>query len=123
MIENPKVKKNFLPVLESALNDKGVRFRVIGAGQDASECRWVLAYTAHWRWDLRLYMAYAEIVVKRDGLVQGRAVYDSTRGGANPAKFINAEKKIRELVDQLFQVQANGRFLLRFAGVAGAGRG
>jgi len=32
----------------------------------------------------------------------GLAVYDATWGGGRPDKFINAENKIHELVDQLF---------------------
>jgi hypothetical protein len=47
-------------------------------------------------------MAYAEINVFVDGKPSGQAKYDSQSGGANMGKFIAAEKKIAELVDQLF---------------------
>jgi hypothetical protein len=60
-------------------------------------------YTANWRWDLALYMAFAEIIVYAEGTKVGSAVYDSLHGGANMNKFINAEAKIRELVDELFR--------------------
>ena len=59
-------------------------------------------YTANWGWDLAMYMKYAEIKVYRGVALVGLAVYDATRGGGRPDKFINAENKIRELVDELF---------------------
>jgi hypothetical protein len=49
-----------------------------------------------------MYMRYAEIKVYRGVALVGLAVYDATWGGGRPDKFINAENKIRELVDQLF---------------------
>lgn len=47
-------------------------------------------------------MAYAEIKVYQGGKTIGEAKYDSQRGGANMGKFIDADKKINELVNQLF---------------------
>ncbi|WP_267877742.1 hypothetical protein [Duganella guangzhouensis] len=32
----------------------------------------------------------------------GEALYDANRAGLNTGKFIDADKKIRELADQLF---------------------
>ena len=49
-----------------------------------------------------MYMRYAEIKVYRGVALVGLAVYDATWGGGRPDKFINAENKIHELVDQLF---------------------
>jgi hypothetical protein len=66
------------------------------------ECPLTSTYTANWRWDLALYLAFADITIYAGGKKVGRAVYDSLGGGGNPAKFINAEKKLQELVDQLF---------------------
>ncbi|WP_373989327.1 hypothetical protein [Duganella sp. BuS-21] len=47
-------------------------------------------------------MTYAEIKVYNGGKPIGQAIYDANRAGLNTGKFINADKKIQELVDQLF---------------------
>jgi hypothetical protein len=49
-----------------------------------------------------MYMSYADIKAYNGGKVIGEANYDATRGGMNTGKFIDADKKIRELVDRLF---------------------
>ena len=49
-----------------------------------------------------MYLKYAEIKVYRGVALVGIAVYDAPWGGGRPDKFINAENKIHELVDQLF---------------------
>ena len=49
-----------------------------------------------------MYMKYAEIKVYRSAALVGEAVYDATWSGGRLQKFINAENKIHELVDQLF---------------------
>jgi len=56
-------------------------------------------------------MVYAEIKVFYQGKLDGEAIYDARMGGANMNKFIDAEPKIRELVEQLIQQkQANNQF-------------
>lgn len=67
-----------------------------------TECSLTSTYIARWRWDLALYMAYAKIDVYRDGRPVGQALYDALMGGGRLDKFIDAEQKIRELVDSLF---------------------
>jgi hypothetical protein len=66
------------------------------------DCPITSTYTANWRWDLAIYMAYADIKIYNGGKVIGEANYDATRAGLNGGKFIDADKKINELVDQLF---------------------
>ena len=65
-------------------------------------CPLLTTYTANWRWDLALYMAYAELTVFRDGNEIGKATYDALMGGGRMDKFIKADEKVRELVSQLF---------------------
>jgi hypothetical protein len=65
-------------------------------------CPVTSTYTANWRWDLAMYMAYANIKVYSNGEQSGEAVYDALRGGANMSKFVQGETKIAELVNQLF---------------------
>ncbi|MBM7456148.1 hypothetical protein HNR62_002029 [Oceanisphaera litoralis] len=110
VVQNPEVRAGFLHSLESALADNGVRFRVVDRMTVPAECRWTANYNARWSWDLALYMSYAEIQIYKDGLRQGKALYDSTAGGANPGKFIDADTKIRELVSSLLSVKTASIF-------------
>jgi uncharacterized protein len=85
-----------------ALKSKGLQVRTLIETANLNECPTSSTYTAHWGWDLALYMKYAEINVYRNAALVGEAVYDATWGGGRLDKFINAENKIRELVEELF---------------------
>lgn len=111
IIENPDVREGFLNEFKSALDNKGVQYKVLPKGSSYAACEWTATYLARWTWDLALYMSYAEINVFRNGAPEGKALYDSTRGGASMSKFIDAETKIQELVDQLLQYET--AFLLQ----------
>lgn len=102
IIENPSVKAGFLEAYRRSLSEKGFVVRQLPASSSVLDCPVTSTYSANWRWDLALYMAYAEIKVYNDGRVIGEAKYDSQNGGANMGKFIDAEGKIRELVSLLF---------------------
>jgi hypothetical protein len=67
---------------------------------DAKDCDGIVFYTARWNWDLALYMSYANIWVTDPAMAQkvAQATY-TTRHGLD--KFINARKKIMELVDSM----------------------
>jgi hypothetical protein len=103
IIENDAVREGFLSEFEKVLREKGIKYVVTDRGYANQNCEWSVTYVARWSWDLALYMSYAEIKVYKNGVLDGEAVYDSRRGSANMGKFINAEPKIRELVDQLMQ--------------------
>jgi hypothetical protein len=47
-------------------------------------------------------MSYADIRVFMNGRETGSAVYDARSGGGRLDKFIDAEGKIAELVEELF---------------------
>lgn len=100
------MREGFLNELQSSLVANGVHYKVLPANSSLVECKWAATHTARWTWGLALYMSFAEIKVYRNGTPDGNALYDSTRGGANLSKFIDAETKIRELVDQLLQKTA-----------------
>jgi hypothetical protein len=102
IIESPAVKAGFLESYKRALSAKGYLVRQLPASASIAECNITSTYNATWRWDLALYMAYAEIKVYSGGKPIGDAKYDSQRGGANMGKFIDADKKVNELVNQLF---------------------
>ena len=99
IIKNEKARPAFLDAYTDALKAKSVQVRTIGESASSNECTITSTYTAHWGWDLAMYMKYAEIKVYRGVALVGLAVYD---GGGRPDKFINAENKIHELVDELF---------------------
>lgn len=102
IIENSAVRMTFLEAYKNALENKHYKVIIKEDKYSAKNCNITSTYTANWRWDLALYLAYAEInVYKQDSLV-GKAIYDSLRGGANMNKFISAQEKVKELVDQLY---------------------
>ena len=102
MVKNPAVKEGFLDSYRSALTNKKYSVKILPESASVNDCQVASTYTAKWRWDLALYMAYAEINVFKDGEKAGEAVYDSQRGGANMGKFIDADAKIKELTNQVF---------------------
>jgi hypothetical protein len=102
IVRNEKVRESFLEAYQRALERKGFEVRVIEPGSRDPTCPLTTTYTANWRWDLALYMAYARLRIFRGSEEIGTAEYDSMRGGANMGKFINAESKLNELVDELF---------------------
>ena len=100
IVENKDVREGFLEQLTKVLDENEVIYTVTDL-ESARECEWKLTYVGRWSWDMALYMSYAEIRVYRLGVLDGEAVYDSTMGGGRPDKFIDAEPKIRELVEEL----------------------
>ncbi|MBK7277039.1 MAG: hypothetical protein IPI08_10940 [Betaproteobacteria bacterium] len=102
IIENSAVRSGFVESYKRALGAKGYVVRQLPSSASIIDCPVTSTYNATWRWDLALYMAYAEIKIFRNGAPVGEAKYDSQSGGANMAKFIDADKKIVELVNALF---------------------
>ena len=102
VIENPAVKVGFLQSYKRALSNKGYTVKQLPPSASLIECAITSTYSANWRWDLATYMAFAEIKVYNNGKPIGEVKYDAMRGGANMSKFIDADKKITELVNQLF---------------------
>ncbi|MBS0545697.1 MAG: hypothetical protein JSR40_18400 [Proteobacteria bacterium] len=106
IVERRDVKAGFLDTYKRALSAKGYAVTQLAPSASLRACPVTSTYTANWRWDLALYMAYAEIRVFNDGKPAGEAIYDAKGGGASFGKFIDAETKITELVDQLFPGEA-----------------
>jgi len=102
IIDNPAVREGFLASYRQALEAKGYVAQQMPATASIVECPITSTYTANWRWDLAMYMTYADIKVYNGGKPIGEAIYDAKHAGLNTGKFINADNKIRELVDQLF---------------------
>lgn len=102
IIEDPDVREGFLNELTKVLREKQVRYTVMDK-HAALDCEWTMTYLGRWTWDMALYMSYAEIKVYQNGRLDGEAIYDSSAGGFNFDKFVDAEPKIRELVEELMQ--------------------
>lgn len=102
VVEAPAVREGFLREMRASLERRGFTTRMLSPGASPRSCPVVVTYLARWSWDVTIYMSLAEITVYRDGRVEGTAKYDSTRGSANLGKFIDAEKKVNELVAELF---------------------
>jgi hypothetical protein len=103
IIENPAVvQAGFLVAYTQALDKKGYTVQRLAADAKITDCPVTSTYTANWRWDLALYLAFADIKVFQGGRQIGHAVYDAMGGGANMNKFIKGDEKIQELVNQLF---------------------
>jgi hypothetical protein len=109
IVRNPAVRATFLEATRRALTDKGLEVEVVENETDVTPDDFALTYLAHWNWDVSLYMWYCEFKVYRNGRLEGQAMYDSGGGDANPAKFINAEEKVRRLIDLLFPDAPKGK--------------
>jgi len=102
------VKKNsevfmaqFVKELQSQIDARGIKTRIY-EGDKPADCRYRLEYAANWRWDLAMYLAFADLRVYDNDLLIGEANYDARAGGGRPDKFGATKTKLRELVDQLF---------------------
>jgi len=106
IVDNPAVREGFLVSYKQALEAKGYVAQKIASDASIIQCPITSTYTANWHWDLAMYMWYANIKVYNNGKPIGEVIYDAKRAGLNTAKFINADTKIKELVDQLFPATA-----------------
>ena len=107
IIENPKVKKSFLPVYTDALKKNGISTKTLAPSSNTADCDFTSTYTALWSWDLVIYMSYAELNIYEKGGLAGNAVYDSRSGSANMGKFIDVDNKVNELVDGMLGEKRN----------------
>lgn len=100
IVENSDVREGFLSAYRRAVEAKGLEVLVVPATSGTGVCPLTSTYTANWHWDLAMYMRHAEISIYRDGQPAGQAMYDAHTAGMS--KFINADEKIQELVNQLY---------------------
>lgn len=104
VIENTAVatKEAFFAAYERALVERGFTVRKLTPNSPASACALTSSYTANFRWDFALYLAYANLKIFRDGQLVGEAMYDAMLAGVTSKKWIRAEEKLRELTNELF---------------------
>lgn len=96
VIENPRVKPEFLDAYRSALSARGYEAVVFKKTPPSAECPLTSRYTAHWAWDLVFYLSYAELQIYREGTPAGRAEFR-----ARGSRLIDTEAKVKELVNQM----------------------
>jgi hypothetical protein len=97
IIENPRVSFDFLGVYRKTLEGRGLQVEVLPSSAALNACPLTSRYTANYRWDLVMYLSYAEITVYREGQPAGRAMFTA---GAD--RFFATDTKIKELIDELF---------------------
>lgn len=107
IIEKSSVKAGFLETYSRVLAGKGYDVKTLPPSASLIDCPVTSTYNAKWKWDMALYMALAEITVYSNGKAIGEATYDSLSGDGTLSKFIDAEKKIAELVNKLFPSDVN----------------
>lgn len=99
---NPQVMmKDFPKELQAQIERKGIKTSTYD-GEKPAACRHHLEFTANWRWDLAMYLVFADLRVYEGGLMVGQATYDAHGGGASFSKFGSTSEKLGPLVDQLF---------------------
>ena len=99
---NPQVMMaDFPKELRSQVEARGIKTSSFDGNKPAG-CRHHMEYTANWRWDMAMYLAFADLRVYEDGLLVGQATYDALGGGANFGKFGKTSEKLQPLVEQLF---------------------
>jgi len=96
------VRKSFTDTYRAALQEKGFTVKQLPIASNPSDCYLSTQYIARWTWDLTIYMSYVEIKVYEEGRLAGKALYDARKAGLALTKYIRAENKVRELVDELF---------------------
>lgn len=100
--QNPRVQMaDFMPAMRSLFKDYGVETKVYD-GDLPKECRFHAEYTANWRWDMAMYLQYAEIRMYDGGNLIGTAEHDARMGGGSFNKFGATREKLAELFRRLF---------------------
>ena len=102
MIPVEGLRAGFNATYTAQLRSKGFKTRELPPNTPPSVCALSTTYLAKWSWTFGLYMSLADIQVFENGHRVGQALYDSTSGGARLGKFINAQRKIIQMTNQLF---------------------
>ena len=104
VIKDKDTRDEFLSAYRLALKNKGFSVRVLDPKSDLNSCPLTSTYTGSWSWDFKMYMASAEIVVYKNGVKAGDALFDAPKAGTALTTEIydSTEVKIAKMVDRLF---------------------
>lgn len=97
IIENPRVRSEFLHAYQQALQDRGYAVNVVPAGSPLGVCPLSSKYVAYWSWDLVPYMSQAQIDVYRAGKPAGRAIFQAN------GHHSDMEERVQVLVRDLYK--------------------
>ncbi|MBW8756006.1 MAG: hypothetical protein JF586_00205, partial [Burkholderiales bacterium] len=73
VITNPEVRPSVMASYKRVLGEKGYTVRELPPAAAITDCKVTSTYRANWRWDLAMYMHYAEFRVFVDGKERGVA--------------------------------------------------
>lgn len=111
---NTVMMDGFLPAVQRQIEAHGIPTSVYELSPPA-RCQHTMDYTAQWRWDLAMFLWYAELRLYGGKDMIGRVEYDARSGGGRPDKFGTTEEKIGPLIKELL---ANVRYRPRPAAAA-----
>ena len=97
IIENPRVKSQFLDTYRKVLAAKGYKTDVVPASSGLGVCPVTSKYVAYWNWNFVLYMMAVQLDVYKNGVPEGRATFQA-RGNTS----MSEEEELKALVDKLF---------------------
>lgn len=101
IVENPKVVvRDFVGVVERRFGKHGIGTKVVANGED---CTYTLDYTAERSWDMKAFLDYALLTLRRDGVSVGSAEYRN-KGGLTLTKYASTESKMNPVIDELLGV-------------------
>ena len=104
VIEDPRVDATFLPAYRAALEERGFSVKLLDPGSPLTSCSLLSTYYARWSWDFVTYMSHAKVVVYREGMQAGDALYDAPKAGVSMTTRIYEPtgSKVATMVHQLF---------------------
>jgi hypothetical protein len=104
VIEKLDVREDFRAALLASLRQRGFSVRLLTQGSPFDDCPLALTYNAKYSWDLKTYMAWAELIAYKDGVRAGDALYSAPTGGwaMTTRIYESTESKVNTMVSQLF---------------------
>ena len=105
IVEHPATRSNFLDVMKDWLFERGYKVEILAPYSQTSEYDWALTYSGKWSWDLVIYLSDAEIRAYHNGILAGKVEFDvaGKSWNINPVKYGSAEKRIKEMLNRLFE--------------------
>ncbi len=118
IVKHDAVKTSFLIAMQEGFINNNIDTKIVNGeyklkhnmysctidSNEIGDCDAIAFYVANWRWDLILYMSYANIWITDIDMKKkmAQATYQASFG---INKFINARKKTLQLIDQMYKVE------------------
>ena len=99
IVENEKVfGKDFLAAVREGFERRGIATREDPKEVLPADCAYRLEYEARWKWDIALYLAYADLRLYEGQLQVGRATYNARDADYRLDKFGSGSGKVTKLM-------------------------